>query len=204
MKNNLRKQLLSEEKHTVLETKHTQIDSLNTSGESLTSFLTFSHTMTLSTDEERLQTEKERFRRLFEWITSGFPIIFHPEITTLKFLHAFTQTLLKMSGHQRWRWVCFFIRSGEMCLSNGCSGVNGCHQNESQWMLWSEWVPSEWESMDALEWMGAIRMRVNGCSRVNGCRQNESQWMLWSEWVPSEWESMDALEWMGAVRMRVW
>jgi len=84
---------------------------------------------------------------------------------------------------------------------NGWSTVNGCRQNESQWMLYSEWVPSEWESMDALQWMGAIRMRVNGCSAVNGCHQNESQWMLYSEWVPSEWESMDALQWMGAVRM---
>ncbi len=72
-----------------------------------------------------------------------------------------------------------------------------------QRMLCSEWVPSEWESVDALQWMGAIRMRVNGCSAVNGCRQNESQWMLCSEWVPSEWESKDALQWMGAVRMRV-
>ncbi len=70
---------------------------------------------------------------------------------------------------------------------NGCSAVNGCRQNASQWMLCSEWVPSEWESMDALQWMGAVRMRVNGCSAVNGCRQNESQWMLCSEWVPSEW-----------------
>ncbi len=43
-----------------------------------------------------------------------------------------------------------------------------------QWMLCSEWVPSEWESMDALQWMGAVRMRVNGCSAVNGCHQNES------------------------------
>ncbi len=66
--------------------------------------------------------------------------------------------------------------------------VNGCRQNESQWMLCSEWVPSEWESKDALQWMGAVRMRVNGCSAVNGCRQNESQRMLCSEWVPSEWE----------------
>ncbi len=57
--------------------------------------------------------------------------------------------------------------------------------------------------MDALQWMGAVRMRAKGCSAVNGCRQNESQWMLCSEWVPSEWESMDALQWMGAVRMRV-
>ncbi len=71
----------------------------------------------------------------------------------------------------------------------GCSAVNRCHQNESQWMLCSAWVPSEWESMDALQCMGAVRMRVNGCSAVNGCRQNESQWMLCSEWVPSEWES---------------
>ncbi len=92
---------------------------------------------------------------------------------------------------------------GEMCLSNGCSAVNGCRQTESQWMFCSEWVPSDWESMDALQWMGAVRLRVNGCSAVNGCRQTESQWMLCSEWVPSEWESMDALQWMGAVRMRV-
>ncbi len=26
-------------------------------------------------------------------------------------------------------WVCFFIRFVEMCLSNGCSAVNGCRQN---------------------------------------------------------------------------
>ncbi len=32
---------------------------------------------------------------------------------------------------RRWGWVCFFIRFGEMCLSNGCSAVNGCRQNES-------------------------------------------------------------------------
>ncbi len=108
------------------------------------------------------------------------------------------------SGHQRSGCVCFFIRFVEMCLSNGCSAVNGCRQNESRWMLCSEWVPSEWESMDALQWMGAVRMRVDGCSAVNGCCQNESQWMLCSEWVPSEWESMDALQLMGAVRMRVW
>ncbi len=63
------------------------------------------------------------------------------------------------SVHLRSGWVCFFIRFGKMCH---CS---------------SEWVPSEWESTDALQWMGAIRMRVNGCSAVNGCRQNESQWM---------------------------
>ncbi len=50
------------------------------------------------------------------------------------------------SGRPRCRWVCFFIRFVEMCLSNGCSAVNGCRQNESQWMLCSEWVPSEWES----------------------------------------------------------
>ncbi len=93
------------------------------------------------------------------------------------------------SGRPRLGWVCVFIRFGEMCLSNGCSAVNGCRKNESQWMLCSEWVPSEWESMDAQQWMGAVRMRVNGCSAVNGCRQNESQWMLCSEWVPSEWES---------------
>ncbi len=83
-----------------------------------------------------------------------------------------------------------------------CAAVNGCRQNESQWMRCSEWVPSEWESMDGLQWMGAVRMRVNGCAAVNGCRQNESQWMVCSEWVPSEWESMDGLQWMGAVRMR--
>ncbi len=81
--------------------------------------------------------------------------------------------------YSRSGWVCVFIRFGEMCL---CISVS---------------------AMDALQWMGAVRMRVNGCSAVNGCRQNESQWMLCGEWVPSEWESMDALQWMGAVRMRV-
>ncbi len=127
-----------------------------------------------------------------------------------------------------------------LCLSNRCSAVNGCHQNESViktqystplqfiWVCFfirivemclciSEWVPSEWESMDGLQWIGDVRMRVNGCAAVNGCRQNESHWMLcsewvpseWesidacSEWVPSEWESMDAVQWMGAIRMRV-
>ncbi len=48
-------------------------------------------------------------------------------------------------------------------------------------------------AMDALQWMGAVRMRANGCSAVNGCRQNESQWMLCSEWVPSEWEIKNVL-----------
>ncbi len=40
------------------------------------------------------------------------------------------------SGHQRCRWVCFFVRFGEMCL---CISVS---------------------VMDALQWMGAVRMRV--------------------------------------------
>ncbi len=34
---------------------------------------------------------------------------------------------------------------------NGCSAVNGCRQNESQWMLCSKWVPGQNESMDALQ-----------------------------------------------------
>ncbi len=68
------------------------------------------------------------------------------------------------SGHPRCRWV--YSSSGlEKCVTASVS---------QQWMLCSEWVPSEWESMDALQWMGAVRMRVNGCSAVNGCRQNES------------------------------
>ncbi len=95
----------------------------------------------------------------------------------------------------------FTLRSSEVWMSLFLHQV--CRNVSQQWMLCSEWVPSEWESMDALQWMGAVRMRVNGCSAVNGYRQNESQWMLCSEWVPSEWESMDALQWMGAVRMRV-
>ncbi len=154
--------------------------------------------------------------------------VFEPSTCQKSLYKGIVQPKMKMCwkysplGHPRCRWVCFFIRFGEMCHCtsvsamdalqwmgavrmrvNGCSAVNGCRQNESQWMLCSEWVPSEWESMDALQWMGAVRMRVNGCSAVNGCRQNESQWMLCSEWVPSEWESMNALQWMGAVRMRV-
>ncbi len=40
------------------------------------------------------------------------------------------------SGHPRCRWVCFFIRFVEMCL---CISVS---------------------AMDALQWMGAVRMRV--------------------------------------------
>ncbi len=40
------------------------------------------------------------------------------------------------SGHPRWRWVCFFIRFVEMCL---CIRVS---------------------ATDALQWMGAVRMRV--------------------------------------------
>ncbi len=41
------------------------------------------------------------------------------------------------SGHLR--WVCFFIRFGEMqhCISNGCSVVNGCRQNESPNSCWT-------------------------------------------------------------------
>ncbi len=40
------------------------------------------------------------------------------------------------SAHPRCRWICFFIRFGEMCL---CISVS---------------------PMDALQWMGAVRMRV--------------------------------------------
>ncbi len=47
-----------------------------------------------------------------------------------------TLCLYSLSGHPRWRWVCFFIRFVEMCL---CISVS---------------------AMDALQWMGAVRMRV--------------------------------------------
>ncbi len=33
--------------------------------------------------------------------------------------------------------------SGLWKCVNGCSAVNGCRQNESQWVLCSEWVSSE-------------------------------------------------------------
>ncbi len=54
-------------------------------------------------------------------------------------LKAVVQSQVKMcspSVHQRWGWVCFFIRFVEMCL---CISVS---------------------AMDALQWMGAVRMRV--------------------------------------------
>ncbi len=84
------------------------------------------------------------------------------------------------SGHPRCRWVYFFIRFGEMCH---CISVS---------------------AMDALQWMGAVRMRVNGCSAVNGCRQNESQWMLCSEWVPSEWESDKNITIIHSLSVIIW
>ncbi len=40
------------------------------------------------------------------------------------------------SGHPRLGWVCFFIRFGEM---------------SQEWMLCSEWVPSEWESKQLIK-----------------------------------------------------
>ncbi len=44
--------------------------------------------------------------------------------------------MCSLSGHPRLGWVCFFIRFGEMCH---CITVS---------------------AMDALQWMGAVRMRV--------------------------------------------
>ncbi len=59
---------------------------------------------------------------------------FRSFISTLKLL----QACLKEQFTQKWRCAhpqafqdCFFIRFVEMCLSNGCSAVNGCRQNES-------------------------------------------------------------------------
>ncbi len=42
------------------------------------------------------------------------------------------------SGHLRYRWVCFFIGTH----LEKCSITSLAHQ----WILCSEWVPSEWES----------------------------------------------------------
>ncbi len=56
-------------------------------------------------------------------------------ISFLLFKHIQGISVCSPSGHPRLGWVCFFIRFGEMCLhqslSNGCSAVNGCRQNES-------------------------------------------------------------------------
>ncbi len=85
--------------------------------------------------------------------------------------------VLKGTAHTKKCWKCVhsqFIRDMDGFVSS--SGLEKCVSVSvsQQWMLCSEWVPSEWESMDALQWMGAVRMRVNGCTAVNGCRQNES------------------------------
>ncbi len=47
------------------------------------------------------------------------------------------------SGHPRCRWVCFFIRTD----LEKCSTTSLAHQ----WILCSEWVPSEWESTQLFE-----------------------------------------------------
>ncbi len=68
--------------------------------------------------------------------------------------------VIKCAVHPQFIWDQdeFVSSSGlEKCVT---AAVNGCRQNESQWMHCSEWVPSEWESVDALQWMGAVRMRV--------------------------------------------
>ncbi len=54
----------------------------------------------------------------------------HPKKST------FAEGLLTLQGHPRCRWVCFFIRFGEMYYSITCS------------------------PMDPLQWMGAVRLRV--------------------------------------------
>ncbi len=56
------------------------------------------------------------------------------------------KTVLKMystSGHQRCRWVCFFIRTDLEKFS--------IPSLAHQWILWSEWVPSEWESKQLIK-----------------------------------------------------
>ncbi len=47
--------------------------------------------------------------------------------------HPKTLKICSSSVHLRSGWVCFFIRNVSLhqCLSNGCSAVNGCRQNES-------------------------------------------------------------------------
>ncbi len=47
------------------------------------------------------------------------------------------------SGHQRFRWVCFFMRTD----LEKYSITSLAHQ----WMLCSEWVPSEWESKQLIK-----------------------------------------------------
>ncbi len=46
-------------------------------------------------------------------------------------------------GHPRCRWVCFFIWT----VLEKCSITSHAHQ----WMLCSEWVPSEWESKQLIK-----------------------------------------------------
>ncbi len=56
------------------------------------------------------------------------------------------ENLLKVfspSGNPRCRWVCFFIRTD----LEKCSITSLAHQ----WILWSEWVPSEWESKQLIK-----------------------------------------------------
>ncbi len=66
---------------------------------------------------------------------SRFNGIVHPKINLLK--------MYSLSGHPRCRWVCFFIWTD----LEKCSITAVAHQ----WILCSEWVPSEWESKQLIK-----------------------------------------------------
>ncbi len=51
--------------------------------------------------------------------------------------------MCSLSGHLRCRWVCFFIRTD----LKKCSITSLTYQ----WILCSEWVPSEWESKQLIK-----------------------------------------------------
>ncbi len=78
------------------------------------------------------------------------------------------EDLLKMdslSGHPRCRWVCFFIRT----YLKKFRITSLAHQ----WMLCSEWVPSEWVSKQL------IKTSQQSTSNLHDCSPSVN--ILWSE-----------------------
>ncbi len=63
-------------------------------------------------------------------------------------VHSEMKICRKPSGHPRCRWVCFFIWTD----LEKCSITSLAHQ----WMLCSEWVPSEWESKQMIKTIHTI------------------------------------------------
>ncbi len=62
------------------------------------------------------------------------------------------------SGHSSCRWVCSFIRTH----LEKCNITSLAHQ----WMLWSEWVPSEWDSKQLIKTLIIHTTPVHQSSRA--------------------------------------